>query len=210
MASGQRATLVTRLKPVIFLVCLLPVGDLLYRGFTGQLEAEPIKDITAVTGAWGLRFLLITLAVSPVRQISGWHELIKLRRMFGLFAFFYASLHFMTYIVLDQFFAWQHIIEDITERPYIVVGFTALTLMIPLAITSTNGWVKRLGGRRWQMLHKLVYGIAVLGVVHHFMQVKADISGPAIYALVLLVLLTYRWYRHKSKRVRKPQQVKTA
>lgn len=197
--SVQQAAFFKRLKPGIFLICLLPLGDLIYRGITGQLDAEPVKDITGVTGQWALRLLLITLSVTPLRQITGWYALIKLRRMLGLFAFFYASLHFLTYLVLDQFFAWDFIIEDITERPYILIGLTALILLIPLAVTSTNGWVKRLGGRRWQKLHTMVYGIAVLGLLHHFLGVKADITGPAVYALILTVLLGYRWYRHAKQ-----------
>ncbi len=206
---AQQALLIKRLKPAVFLLCLLPLADLIYRGLTNQLDADPVDDITAVTGTWGLRLLLITLAVSPVRQVTGWHALIKLRRMFGLFAFFYACLHFLTYLMLDQFFAWQFIVEDISERPYILVGFSAFVLLVPLAVTSTNGWVRRLGGRRWQKLHALVYGIAVLGVLHHFLQVKADISGPAQYALILMVLLAYRWYRRRGKQAGKTR-VKTA
>ena len=208
--SASQVLIFKRLKPAVFLLCLLPLGDLIYRGLTGQLDAEPVKDITGVTGQWTLRFLLITLAVSPLRQITGWYGLIKLRRMLGLFAFFYACLHFLTYVVLDQFFAWQLIVEDITERPYILIGFSALILLIPLALTSTNGWVKRLGGSRWQKLHSMVYVIGVLGVFHHFLGVKADISGPAVYGLMLFVLLSYRWYRRRSKQVERTRRVKTA
>ena len=197
-----QAVWLKQLKPVVFLICLAPFGFLLYRAFTGHLDADPVEDITSVTGQWGLRFLLITLAVTPLRQISGWHGLIRLRRMLGLFSFFYICLHFLTYLVLDQFFAWGFIAEDILERPYILFGFSAFLLLIPLAATSTNAMVKRLGGRRWQQLHKAVYAIASLGVLHYFLGVKADISLPLAYGFVLALLLGYRWFQYKRKSVR--------
>lgn len=188
------------LKPAVFLICLLPFSYLIYRAFSGQLNAEPVKDITGVTGQWGLRFLLVTLSVTPLRQLTGLNDLVRLRRMLGLFAFFYLSLHFLTYLVLDQFFAWDFIIEDIVDRPYILLGFTAFVCLAPLAITSTNGMLRWLGGRRWKKLHRLVYLIAVLGVLHYFLGVKADISKPVIYGSILAILLGYRWVRSQRSR----------
>ncbi len=156
------------------------------------MGANPIEEITHRTGWWTLAFLMATLAVTPVRQVTGLGWLIKLRRMLGLFAFFYASLHFATYIGLDQFFAFAYILEDIAERPYITVGFTALLLLTPLAATSTKRMVKRIGGRRWKLLHKLVYVAAILGVLHFLWLVKADIREPAIFGAILTALLGYR------------------
>jgi len=156
------------------------------------LGANPIEEITHRTGWWTLAFLMLTLAVTPVRQITGLGWLIKLRRMLGLFAFFYASLHFAIYLGLDQFFALNYILEDIAERPYITVGFAALLILIPLAVTSTKRMVKRMGGRRWSRLHKLVYLAAALGVLHSLWLVKADIREPAIFAGLLTVLFGYR------------------
>jgi sulfoxide reductase heme-binding subunit YedZ len=192
---ARQAVWIKRLKPAVFVACLLPFCYLVFRALTGQLEAEPIKDITGVTGEWGLRFLLITLSVTPIRQLTGLNGLIRLRRMIGLFAFFYASLHFLTYLVLDQFFAWKFIAEDIVERPFILLGFTAFVCLVPLAITSTNHMLRWLGGRRWQKLHRLVYVISVAGILHYLLGAKADLSGPVIYALILMVLLGYRWFR---------------
>jgi sulfoxide reductase heme-binding subunit YedZ len=193
-------TTVRRSKPALFLICLLPLAYLAYRASTGQLSADPVEDVTAVTGQWGLRFLLITLAVTPVRQLTGWHALLRLRRMLGLFAFFYVCLHLLTYVVLDQFFAWSFIVEDIVDRPYILFGFTAFLLLIPLAATSTNAMIRRLGARRWQRLHRVVYVIGVLGVLHFFLLVKADIFEPVIYGAILAVLLGYRWSGTGSRR----------
>ena len=200
--STRYAAWIKRFKPVVFTICLIPFGFLLYRAWTGQLSADPVDDITGVTGQWGLRFLLITLAVTPLRQITGLSGLIQIRRMLGLFAFFYVCLHFLTYLVLDQFFAWDFIAEDILERPYILIGFSAFLLLIPLAATSTNAMVKRMGGRRWQKLHKAVYAIACLGVVHYFLGVKANITLPVIYGFILLLLLGYRWVHSKRKSLR--------
>lgn len=183
---------VRRAKPVMFVACLLPFAWLLFRTFTGRLSAEPIEDITFTTGDWALRFLLITLAVTPLRRLTGWNALIRLRRMLGLFAFFYVCLHFLTFLVLDQFFDWQAIVEDIVKRRYILVGFSAFVLLIPLAITSTDGMMRRLGGRRWQRLHRLVYIAAIGGVLHFLWLVKSDITEPMIYILILGALLVFR------------------
>ena len=179
-------------KPLVFVAALLPFGWLIWLGWSDQLGANPIETITRYTGDWTLRFLFITLAVTPLRNLSGWKWLMRLRRMLGLFAFFYAVLHFATYLVLDQFFAWEHIVDDIAERPYITVGFACFLLLIPLAITSTNAMVRRLGGRRWQLLHRSVYVIAIGGVVHFLWLVKADLREPLIYGAILAALLGYR------------------
>jgi sulfoxide reductase heme-binding subunit YedZ len=191
----KQALWIKWLKPAVFVASLLPLCYLVYRALTGQLDAEPIKDITGVTGEWGLRFLLITLSVTPLRQLTGLNGLIRFRRMIGLFAFFYASLHFLTYLVLDQFFAWKFIVEDIVERPFILLGFTAFVCLVPLAITSTNRMLRRLGARRWQKLHQLVYVISVAAILHYLLGAKADISGPVTYGLILVLLLGYRWIR---------------
>ena len=178
-------------KPVVFAACLIPLGQLLYKGWTDDLTANPIEFITHFTGDWVLIFLLATLSITPLRKLSGWNGLIKFRRMLGLFAFFYAGLHFATYMVLDHFFDFQAIGKDILKRPYVTAGFTGLVLMVPLAITSTAGMIRRLG-KRWQQLHRLVYVAAIAGVIHFYWLVKADIRRPLQYATVLALLLGYR------------------
>jgi methionine sulfoxide reductase heme-binding subunit len=185
------------LRGGVFLASVAPFGGLVYDALTDNLGANPIETITRATGIWTLTFLLITLSVSPLRRLSGWHWLIKLRRMLGLFAFFYACLHFATYVVLDQFFAAEEILKDIAKRPYITVGFTSFLLLIPLAITSTNTMIRRLG-KRWQTLHRLVYLTAVGGIVHFLWLVKADTRRPIQYGMVLGLLLTYRAYARWS------------
>lgn len=187
------------LKVLLFLVCLVPLGKLALElfGIGGMsLGANPVEELIHRLGIWGLNFLLITLAVTPLRFMTGRAWLIRFRRMLGLFAFFYVLMHFLVYAGLDQRFDLAVIIEDVAERPYITVGFTALLLLIPLAVTSTNGMMKRLG-RRWQKLHRLVYVIAILGVWHFYWQVKLDTLEPAIYAAILASLLAYRiWRKH--------------
>lgn len=180
------------LKAALFVVALVPLARLIVFGLTDRLGANPIEFITRSTGTWTLVFLLITLTVTPLRKLSGWNSAIKLRRMLGLFAFFYACLHFTTYIWLDQFFDLASIYKDVIKRPFITVSFPSFLLMIPLAITSTNAMVRRLGGKRWQRLHRLVYVIAIGGVVHYWWLVKKDITDPAIYAFLLTLLLAYR------------------
>jgi sulfoxide reductase heme-binding subunit YedZ len=187
-------------KAAAFAACLIPLALLVWRGFTGGLGANPIEYITHSTGWWTLTFLLVTLLVTPLRRVSGLNWLLRLRRMLGLFAFFYVCLHFTTYIWLDQFFDWMGIVKDIAKRPFITVGFTAFVLLIPLAVTSTNGMVKRLGARRWQLVHRLVYAIAILGVVHYWWLVKKDITEPVIFAALLTILLGARL----AWRMRKP------
>lgn len=179
------------IKPLIFAACLVPLGQLLYKAWAGDLTANPIEFITHFTGDWILIFLLATLSVTPLRKLTGWNGLIKFRRMLGLFAFFYAVLHFGTYMVLDHFFDFHAIGKDILKRPYVTAGFTAFVLMAPLAATSTAAMIRRLG-KRWQQLHRLVYIAAIAGVIHFYWLVKADIRRPLQYATVLALLLGYR------------------
>ena len=179
-------------KPLVFVAALLPVGLLVWRAVTGTLGANPLEAITHATGDWTLRFLLLTLAMTPLRTLTGWNPLVRFRRMLGLFAFFYGTQHLLTYLWFDQSFSWPGILHDIPKRPFITVGFLAFVLMVPLAATSTAGMIRRLGGRRWQALHRLVYVSAVAGVVHYWWLVKADVSLPRVYAVVLATLLTVR------------------
>lgn len=183
---------VRRLKAVLFVACLIPVARLGWLALHHRLGANPIEYITRSTGWWVLSFLLLTLLVTPLRRLSGWNWLLRLRRMLGLYAFFYACLHFSIYIWLDQFFDWQGIVKDVAKRPFITVGFTAFLFLIPLAATSTNAMVRRLGARRWQALHRLVYAIAILGVLHFWWLVKKDITEPLIFGTLLGVLLAAR------------------
>lgn len=179
-------------KPVIFLACLGPVASLAWRGFHAELGANPIEAITHGTGDWTLRFLLITLAVSPLRKLTRQYWLINFRRMFGLFAFFYGFLHLMTYVWLDKFFDVHEMLHDIAKRRFITAGMTAFVLMIPLALTSTKWSIRKLGGKRWQVLHRLIYASVAAGVIHYIWLVKADLRKPLEYGAVLAVLLTYR------------------
>jgi sulfoxide reductase heme-binding subunit YedZ len=190
-------------KPLVFAACLMPFLVLIADGLGlfGTLGANPIDKITDVTGTWTLRFIMITLAVTPLRRLTGWNIVIRYRRMLGLFAFFYGSLHFLTWAGLDQGFAFQFIGADIAKRPYITMGFLGFVLMIPLAITSTTGWIRRLGGKRWQLLHRLIYVTAICGVVHYLWLVKADRNRPLTYGAILVVLLAIRaWYAWRPKR----------
>jgi sulfoxide reductase heme-binding subunit YedZ len=189
------------LKAGVFGACLIPLGVLALQALTDTLGANPIDEITDRTGIWTLRFLLITLAVTPARRFTGWNRLIQLRRMLGLFAFFYGGLHFVTYLWLDQFFAIEDIIADVAERPFITVGFASFVLLLPLAVTSTTAMIKRLGGKRWQRLHRLVYAIAIGGVVHYLWLVKADTRQPLIYGSILGVLLAYRLWDMYGRRL---------
>ena len=191
-----------RTKRLLFVACLVPTGLVIWRGLTGGLGANPIEVITHVMGDWTLRFLLLTLAISPLRWLTGWNPVMQVRRMLGLFAFYYASLHFLTYLVLDHFFAWRSIAEDLTTRRYITAGFAGFVLMIPLAVTSSRTMVRRLGGRRWRALHRLVYASAVAGVVHYLWLVKVDPRPPLIYAAVLVALVGLRVGRVGAARVR--------
>ncbi len=179
------------LNPAAITICLIPLGQLVYNLLTDNLGANPIEAITRFTGSWALIILLATLCVTPARRLSGYNGLIKLRRTLGLFAFFYATLHFLTYLVLDHFFDFHTVVQDIVKRPYVTVGFLGFVVMIPLAITSSAAMIRRLG-KRWQQLHRLVYIAAICGVLHFYWLVKADIRRPLQYAAVLSVLLGYR------------------
>jgi sulfoxide reductase heme-binding subunit YedZ len=170
----------------------VPVGLLGWDAYAQNLGANPIEKITHTTGDWTLRFLLIALSITPLRKLLRIPALIKFRRMFGLYAFFYGSLHFLTYIWLDKFFNLHEMLVDVAKRKFITVGFTAFVLLIPLAVTSTTGWIRRLGGKRWQTLHRLVYASAICGVIHYLWLVKADIRKPLEYGAILAVLLSYR------------------
>ena len=192
---------IDRIKWVFFIVLTIPLVRLGTKALSDDLGANPIEKVTRVTGYWTLFILLLTLSISPLRQIFGQTWLMRLRRMCGLFCFFYASLHFLTYLVLDQFFDWQSIIEDIAKRPYITVGFTVFLLLMPLAVTSTNSMMKRMGGRNWQQLHKLVYLCAIGGVIHFWWLVKKDITEPLRFALVLVLLLGYRLYKKYCRNI---------
>jgi sulfoxide reductase heme-binding subunit YedZ len=196
------------LKPAAFAAGLVPLALLVWRAYHADLGANPLTEITHETGDWTIRFIVITLAITPVRRLSKRHELIRFRRMAGLFAFFYGSLHFLIYVVADRFaglefregiWAWStvgelgaSIWEDVYKRPYITIGFTSLVGMLPLAMTSTAGWIRRLGGRNWNRLHRLVYLSAVAAVIHYWWLVKADILHPAIYGVLIAVLLGFR------------------
>jgi methionine sulfoxide reductase heme-binding subunit len=205
-----------------FAAGLVPAVWLVWAFLAGTLSANPLSDVTNETGVWTLRFLCATLAITPLRRLTGWNIVIRFRRMLGLFAFFYGTLHFSTYVIADRFaslidfpdgiVAWStlrnllaSIGEDIYKRPYITVGFTALMLMVPLALTSTAGWIRRLGGRRWQALHRLVYVSAIGGVVHYWWLVKADVSRPQIYALIVALLLGSRVYWSRVRTAAAPR-----
>jgi sulfoxide reductase heme-binding subunit YedZ len=191
----------TAIKAALFLACLLPAG-LLWQGFEADsLGANPIEAITRSLGEWTLRFLLITLAVTPLRKYTGWHWIVRLRRTLGLFAFAYGVAHLMSYVWLDQFFDWPAIAKDILKRPFITVGFAALVLMIPLAATSSNFAIRRLGGRKWQSLHRAIYPIAMLGCLHFWWLVKKDVTEPLVYSVILAALLGVRmWWREQERR----------
>ncbi|POZ60763.1 sulfite oxidase heme-binding subunit YedZ [Chromobacterium alticapitis] len=184
-------------KTLLFIACLLPLARAAWIVLRGE-AVNPVEFITRSTGTWTLVWLLATLAMTPLRRFSGQAWPLKCRRMLGLFAFFYASLHFTTYIWLDQFFDWQHILKDIAKRPFITVGFAAIVLMAPLALTSTQGWMRRLK-RNWGKLHRLVYPVAILAVTHYWWLVKKDITQPLIYAAALALLLGLRlWWRARK------------
>ena len=180
-------------KPIIFLACLVPfglaIGDLF--GITGSLGANPVEELQDRFGNWGLRFVMITLAVTPLRKITGKTWLLRFRRMLGLFAFFYVLMHFLNWLIIDQGVLWSAIVEDLVERPFITLGFTGFVLLTAMALTSTNGMRRRMG-KRWDKLHYSVYVVGILGVWHYWWQVKSDITEPLIYAVILALLLGYR------------------
>jgi sulfoxide reductase heme-binding subunit YedZ len=182
-------------KAFVFAACLSPAAWLVWRGYQGALGGNPIETITHATGDWTLRFLLITLAVTPARELLRVPPLIRFRRMLGLFAFFYGCLHLTTYLWLDKFFEWNEIVKDVAKRPFITAGFAAFVLLTPLAVTSTAGWIRRLGGRRWRMLHRLIWASVAAGVVHYWWLVKSDIRKPLMYGVIAALLLGYRAWR---------------
>jgi methionine sulfoxide reductase heme-binding subunit len=213
------------LKPLVFAAALVPFVHLVWRGLNGNLTADPLVEVTNETGIWTLRFIVITLAITPLRRLTGWNPVIRFRRMLGLFAFFYGTLHFLTYVVGDRFASLDFpdgfvavstllnllasIWEDVAKRPYITVGFIAFMAMVPLAFTSTAGWIRRLGGRNWQRLHRLIYVTAIAGVTHYWWKVKADTLHPGIYAAIVAVLLAIRVMHSFSRsRARRPVQVR--
>ncbi len=201
MLRNPSPSALAAVKAALFLLCLLPAGYYTQAFFADALGANPIEAITRAGGEWTLRFLLLTLAVTPLRKLTGLNWLLRLRRMLGLFTFAYACVHLVSYVWLDQFFDWGAIARDILKRPFITVGFAAFVLLIPLAATSSNFAIRRLGGRRWQALHRSVYAIAILGVLHFWWLVKSDVLEPAVYALVLAVLLGLRgWWRELERR----------
>jgi sulfoxide reductase heme-binding subunit YedZ len=189
-------------KAVVFALCLGPFAALCWRAFQHDLSANPIEFITHATGDWTLRFLCMTLAITPLRKLLNLPDLIRFRRMLGLFAFFYVCLHFSTYLVLDKFFDFSEIWKDIAKRRFITVGFFAFVLLIPLAITSTAGWIRRLGGRRWQLLHRAIYISAVCGVIHYYWLVKSAVLRPLAYGTLVAVLLLWRlgdWFVRRGR-----------
>lgn len=188
------------IKPVLFLSCLVPLALLILGVINETLGANPAETLSRETGEWTLRFLLITLAVTPARKIFSLSWLIKLRRMLGLFVFFYAVVHLLTYVWFDQYFDLNEIIKDIIKRPFITIGFFAFILLVPLALTSTNKMIKRLK-KNWVKLHSLIYVVSVFGVLHFIWLVKADYLQPIIYGLILLVLLSYRAFQQRRKRI---------
>ena len=214
------------IKPIVFASALIPFAHLVWRGYTGNLTADPLVEVTNQTGIWTLRFVVVALAITPLRRLSGWNALTRFRRMAGLFAFFYGSLHFLTYLVGDRFASLDFpdgfvalstarnlvasIWEDVAKRPYITVGSIAFVSMVPLAFTSTAGWIRRLGGRNWQRLHRLVYLTGVAGVVHYWWRVKADTLHPAVYAAIVAALLGFRilWSLRKAGWLRHPVQLR--
>jgi sulfoxide reductase heme-binding subunit YedZ len=199
------------IKAVVFPLCLTPISWVLWRAFYGDgLTANPVEFVTHFTGDWTIRFIVITLAVSPLRKLLALPDLIRFRRMLGLFAFFYGTLHCLTYFWLDKFFSLPEIAKDVVRRPFITAGFTAFALMLPLALTSTAGWIRRLGGTRWRTLHRLIYLTAIAAVVHYYWLVKSDIRLPAFYGALVAVLLGWRavaWLR--KRRSRQPSALST-
>lgn len=199
-------------KIAIFLAALVPLGRLGWKALHDGLGANPIEVITHSTGDWTLTLVLATLSITPLRRITRQYWLIGVRRMIGLFAFFYGVLHFTTYIWLDKFFDLHEMLKDIAKRPFITVGFSAFVLLIPLALTSTAGWIRRLGGKNWQRLHRLIYVTGVLGVIHYIWLVKADVRKPLEYAFALGLLLLYRvvmWARELRKNTVVPAHTST-
>ncbi len=195
-------------KILLFINALVPLALLLFDARRGNLGANPVEFFLRTTGVLTLVFLLITLSVTPVRKYFGWNNLVKFRRMLGLYAFFYGFLHLITYGIFDKSLSLAAIVADVWQRPFIAVGMLAFFLLIPLAVTSTNGMIKRLGGKNWARLHKLTYLVAILGVIHFWMIVKSDVFYPALFGIALAILLFYRIYSAKQKpKIEKSQEV---
>ena len=191
-------------KVPVFLICLAPLATLIWRALTGRLGANPVEFLQHATGLWTLRFLIFTLTITPLRKLLKLPELIRFRRMLGLFAFFYVCLHFLTYIGPDQSFNLAAMWKDVEKRRYITVGFLGFVLLIPLAITSTAGWIRRLGGKRWQTLHRSIYITAICGVIHYYWLVKSDVRKPVFYGVLVSLLLVWRvadWLVKRGKQV---------
>ena len=180
-------------KPIVVIAALTPLALLIFKVVTGRTSANPAEDILLTTGIWALRFLLATLAITPIRRVTGWNRIIQYRRMLGLFAFFYASVHLLSYLAFDRVFQFGEILADVAKRPFITAGMVAFACMVPLAVTSTKGWIRRLG-RRWQMLHRLIYASAVAAALHFIWKVKVPIGEPIYYAAILLLLLGFRLF----------------
>ena len=201
----MRAILVSKwTKVAIFIFCLMPFGDLVWRIIKSDLGANPVEYLQHATGDWTIRFLVFTLSITPFRKLLRLPDLIRFRRMLGLFAFFYVSLHFLTYLGPDQSFDLSAMWKDVAKRPFITVGFAAFVLLIPLAITSTTGWIRRLGGKRWQLLHRSIYVAAVCGVIHYYWLVKSDVRKPLFYGALVGILLLWRlgnWFLKKGSAV---------
>lgn len=192
-------------KVLVFFICLIPIGQMIYNTFTGHLTANPVEYFQHTTGDWTLRFLVFTLCITPLRKLLKLPDLIHFRRMLGLFAFTYGCLHFLTYLGPDQSFNFAGMLKDVAKRPFVTVGFTAFVLLIPLALTSSAAWIRRLGGRRWQMLHRLIYIAAVCGVIHYYWLVKSAVLRPLIYAGIVSLLLLWRfvdWMIRRGRAVR--------
>ena len=192
------------LKPALFVLCLAPALTLVWNGLHQSLGPNPVETITHTTGNWTLRLLLITLAVTPLRKILQWPEAIRFRRMLGLFAFFYGTMHLLTYLWLDQSFSVPAMMKDVVKRPFITAGMTGFLSMLPLAVTSTAGWIRRLGGRNWRRLHRLIYLAAAAGVVHYYWLVKSDVRLPLFYAGLLAPLLAWRVVEAARKKKPRP------
>lgn len=197
-----RAALITRVvKPVLYLGAPLPLAYAVARLANGSVEGDQVKFLQHVTGDTVLACLLLTLSVTPLRRLTGWNELIRLRRLLGLTAFWYALIHFFSYVVFDHSLSLAEIGSDIIEHPWVLLGFTSLVLLVPLAVTSTAGWIRRLGGKRWNRLHRLIYPATAAGLIHYFWLVKKDATDPIYWAAALLVLLGLRFVKRPGRRL---------
>jgi sulfoxide reductase heme-binding subunit YedZ len=198
---------IARVKAAVFVAALIPLGLLVLGAVTNRLGPNPVETIEHETGQWTLYCLLATLAITPLRRLTGWNAAVRLRRMLGLYAFFYACLHFSAWLVFDHFFDWMEIVKDIGKRPYVTVGFSAFLLLLPLAITSTDGMIRRLGGGRWRRLHSIVYVIGTLAILHFLWLVKADTREPILYGILLIGLLALRLPAVAMKAASRPRPV---